>query len=728
MTGEIFSAESFLWKCLWQSTIFLVVGLLGSFLFRRQSARAHRVLFLAMMASVIVPAASILVKHYELGLFVAEPAVIQPPTEGRAKYEVTGIISNEATEQSTTTINEDLHTVTAVSEAAKFPWRSAMLYAWITASLILTARLLVTFVLGVRLLRRAVPLDCGKIEEAIDKAKTKLGISKDVMIYVSAKICSPVIWCWRRTPVLLVPSAAGRLDNGVDWAGVLCHELAHYKRRDHVAGLLAELTVCLLPWQLLLWWAKSRLISLSEQACDDWVVASGQLGTDYAESLLNLIPEGQMAFVPAVVSSKRGLAGRVRRILKDSCGNPRTGAAWALAVCIIGTCLAVGVAFAQTRPAKPKSAMEREEKPATSPHQVVNDSLIKVTGLVKDPDGRPVSGTSVTLFQTKLEYETNAEGKFTAVLPPSDKMRFFFAVHKQRKLVASGRLAGGKQHLEINLVPAKMVSGRVVDPNGMPVGGAQVAPLHATCFHVLTDNEGRFDVGWSPEWAGDLKYFFLMARHQELDLATIVEITESAEVANIELEPGLTLTGTIKDPNGMPIPKARVGLILHTQASAPGYGCGTPVEDVLTDDKGHYELKALPQKQDWIIHASADGYWQNKIETGIINRTTDREEIDTIILKKPILSVSGIVVDVDGMAVANIPVYLWGDGQPDLASETDTQGKFSFDKVCRGSINICAKNKTLFGIIETQGGAKDISIVASPRLAPKPDNTDDSNS
>jgi hypothetical protein len=178
----------------------------------------------------------------------------------------------------------------------------------------------------------------------------------------------------------------------------------------------------------------------------------------------------------------------------------------------------------------------------------------------------------------------------------------------------------------------------------------------------------------------------------------------------------------------MPIPKARVGLTLHTQASAVGYGCFTPVGDVLTDDKGHYELKALPQKQDWIIHASADGYWPNKNETGIINRATDREQAGPIILKKPILSVSGIVVDGRGKAVANIPVYLRGEGQPDLDAKTDNQGKFSFDKVCSGNLSISAKNETLFGIIETEGGSKDVRIVASPRFAPKPDTTDDSGS
>jgi beta-lactamase regulating signal transducer with metallopeptidase domain/Leucine-rich repeat (LRR) protein len=355
MIRELFLSDFPLSSCVWQSTIFLVVGLVSSFILRHRSSRAHQVLFLAMMAAVIVPIMSILVKHYELGMFVAEPVVIQSRAEdvGRVgNYGAPGIISAENIEHKPGTIEKDLPSAMAGSESARFPWRSVVLYGWIAASLILAARLLVTFVLGVRLLGRALPLQCEKIKEAVHLAKAKLGIDKDVKVRSSRGVRSPVIWCWRRKPVLLVPSAAGQFDNGIDWTGVLCHELAHYKRRDHISGLLAELAVCILPWNPLLWWAKSRLVRLSEQACDDWVVASGQPGTDYAESLLDLTPQGQMAFVPAVVSSKRGLAGRIRRILKDNCGNPQTGALWALAVGIVAICITVGVAFAQTRPNK----------------------------------------------------------------------------------------------------------------------------------------------------------------------------------------------------------------------------------------------------------------------------------------------------------------------------------------------------------------------------------------
>jgi beta-lactamase regulating signal transducer with metallopeptidase domain len=103
---------------------------------------------------------------------------------------------------------------------------------------------------------------------------------------------------------------------------------------------------------MLLWWAKKRLLRLSERACDDWVLACGQPGTDYVDSLLDLVPQPQMAFVPAVLRSKKGLADRVRRILRDKCGNPRAGLLWVLVVCAATACIGMGVAFAQTRPAK----------------------------------------------------------------------------------------------------------------------------------------------------------------------------------------------------------------------------------------------------------------------------------------------------------------------------------------------------------------------------------------
>jgi len=348
------------------------------------------------------------------------------------------------------------------------------------------------------------------------------------------------------------------------------------------------------------------------------------------------------------------------------------------------------------------------EEIVPSANDAVNTS--EVTGLVKDPQGQVLSNVRVTALRTDQECITDSEGKFVSACVPSDNTRYFFAVHKQRKLVGTGRLPAGERHVEINLVPAKMVSGTVVDPDGKPVAGAQVAPLPMTNSHVLTNRNGQFDVGWDPKWAGPLKEFFLMARHLERDLAGGIEINEDTKNVRIKLEPALRLAGVVQDPNGVPIPGAKVGLSLRR-----GWACGTPVEDLVTDAQGRYEFRTLPQIQEYINYANAEGYWRNGITTGIINRVTDREQVGPIILKKPNLSVSGVVVDSAGKPVASCKVGVRGEGQPQRTTETGAQGKFTLEKICSGRVEIWAKlDSVLYGIVEAQAGQKNIRVVVSP--------------
>jgi len=344
------------------------------------------------------------------------------------------------------------------------------------------------------------------------------------------------------------------------------------------------------------------------------------------------------------------------------------------------------------------------------PQESAAVDLDKVTGLVKDSQDRLLSGVRVTEYQTDKDYTTDADGRFISAYGPSGERRFFFAVDKQLELVGVGMLSPGERHVEIKLAPARMVSGTIVDPAGKPVAGAQVAPLPMTSFHVLTDKQGQFDVGWAPEWAGNLDTFFLMARHLERNLAGGIEIDSNTKTVRIELEPALILAGTVEDPNGVPIPGAEVGLSLRR-----GWACGTPVRKVIADEKGRYEFPVLVQKQEYINYADAEGFWQNQITTGIINRIVGREQVGPLILKRPVLSVSGTVLYGDKV-VAGIPVYLGGEGQPALDAKTDSDGRFVFEKVCCGPVRVSAKNDKLFGKIETEGGAKKLKLVVRPRF------------
>jgi hypothetical protein len=86
-----------------------------------------------------------------------------------------------------------------------------------------------------------------------------------------------------------------------------------------------------------------------------------------------------------------------------------------------------------------------------------------------------------------------------------------------------------------------------------------------------------------------------------------------------------------------------------------------------------------------------------------------------IVLKRPNESVSGVVVDSTGKAVANCPVGGRGAGQPQRRTETDAQGRFTLREICPGPIEIWAKlDSVLYGTVEAEAGQKNVRLVASP--------------
>jgi hypothetical protein len=154
MTSELFLRGPWLWTCVWQSTMFITLGLAGTFLLKHRSSRAHQVLLLSMIAAVIIPAAGLLVKHYELGVFVAEPAVIRLPNESQATMhnrEVPEIVSSKSIEHESIPIEQAAEPTMTGSRDVPFSWRLVLLYSWIAASVVLAGRLIVMFLLGLRL-------------------------------------------------------------------------------------------------------------------------------------------------------------------------------------------------------------------------------------------------------------------------------------------------------------------------------------------------------------------------------------------------------------------------------------------------------------------------------------------------------------------------------------------------------------------------------------------------
>lgn len=367
MIGEIVSEDHVWLLLLMQVTACVALGLVGSGLLKRHAARAHQALLAGLLAAILMPALYVAVKHLELGLLVSEMPAPPAADTDFSIVDGTAIVPLPATE-----IEYDPVAATQVSagEAApvRLPWRAILMASWGATTALLLGRLVLQFILGLRLLCGAEPVESADLHRALEEAKVRIGVRRGVRLRRSERIRSPVIWCWCPVPVLLVQQSAKATRGGCDWAGVFSHELAHLARRDHLSGLLAELLICALPWHPLMWWTRRRLTRLSEEACDDWVLAGGQAGVDYAESLLNLAPQRQLALVPTVVGKERAMKQRIRRIVKDRCSDPRVGRRWALGVSTAVICIVAGVAFAQPRPvprepAAPPLLMEPDARP-----------------------------------------------------------------------------------------------------------------------------------------------------------------------------------------------------------------------------------------------------------------------------------------------------------------------------------------------------------------------------
>lgn len=328
------------------STAVLLIGLLVSYCFKDHSARAHQVLLTAMLGAVCVPCIHRSITFFDWGVLsnaewvplvqIAEPDSVQPAA----------LVPDLSTELAGSSVALSGDSVQR-HEVPTVPWTAYVLSLWLVVSFLLLIRLAIAMRRTATLLREAEPLVDNSIDAALSAACQRLNVKGPIQVLTHGAVETPSIWCWQDAPVLLMPKTL-IFSGGVDWTGIVCHELAHYRRRDHICDLTAEILLSLLPWHPLMWWAKRRLARLSEQACDDWVLSCGREGTEYAEGLLSFQTHRQQAlFAPGIATSSKGLARRVHRILANRQGNPRIGRRWSFCVGGLAVFLAVGLSLAQ---------------------------------------------------------------------------------------------------------------------------------------------------------------------------------------------------------------------------------------------------------------------------------------------------------------------------------------------------------------------------------------------
>ncbi len=258
------------------------------------------------------------------------------------------------------------------------PWLELGLALWAAGALAVGARLYVGWTRVRRIGREARPIhDLEWIEER-NAAAHRLALAREVEIFESPAVPVAMTSGLLR-PLLLLGRAARQ------WAVerrrvVLLHELAHVKRADWPALIVAELALAAYWFHPLAWWLSRRVRRDAETACDDLVIASGTKPSVYAGHLLGIFrslgsPAHPTPALALAIARPHQFEERLRTILdpRASHAGASRGQALLAAVALAGAAVAVGI-VSPWIPCSGKSASSSARASASSGGAIVRSA------------------------------------------------------------------------------------------------------------------------------------------------------------------------------------------------------------------------------------------------------------------------------------------------------------------------------------------------------------------
>ncbi|HTX22767.1 MAG TPA: ankyrin repeat domain-containing protein [Candidatus Aquilonibacter sp.] len=244
------------------------------------------------------------------------------------------------------------------------------------------------------------------------------------------------------------------------------------------------------------------------------------------------------------------------------------------------------------------------------------------------------------------------------------------------------------------------ISGTVRDATGAPAPGVRVSfhpgqyPQAPLSSETNTDQNGRYtlnillDTNKNWGWAGDINPTnFIMAQDSSRNLVAIEEFATFPDNLDLNLQPGIIISGLVKDIDGAPVTNAEINLSMfngHFSASFP----------LKVDAEGAFSYPPLPRGREYdIFEVKAKGYGSGYAHVEATNTQTDHYEFPTLVLEKADKILAGNVIGPDGQPVAGADIRFSGRGQQEWPNtKSDDKGHFIFESVCEGEVQLSADN------------------------------------
>ena len=181
-----------------------------------------------------------------------------------------------------------------------------------TAGVLLMSILAVRAYVRLRTVKNsALPLQNPDVSELYRRCLSELSITKDIRVYSTAFLKSPVITGFL-SPRIYIPIHLISDYNAVDMRYMLLHELQHYKHKDALAGYVMNLAGMLYWFNPLVWYALKEMRDDREIACDTSVLQMLGEGSceAYGVTLIHFAEKVSRLPFPFV----SGIGGNIRQL------------------------------------------------------------------------------------------------------------------------------------------------------------------------------------------------------------------------------------------------------------------------------------------------------------------------------------------------------------------------------------------------------------------------------
>ena len=185
------------------------------------------------------------------------------------------------------------------------------------------------------------------LDNLLFRVKNKTGFFRDIKIFASNKIITPIVVGWIK-PTILIPIAIVNQLSAKDVETIIAHEIAHIKRHDWIVNIFQSFIEVIFYFHPATWWISAQIRQERENACDDWALQNGYDRLDYVKLMCRVkeiqnqpLPTLALGFSP----SKNNMVKRIQRIL----GNTQKQYQMKNRILAFGLLLAIGLGYAFTK-------------------------------------------------------------------------------------------------------------------------------------------------------------------------------------------------------------------------------------------------------------------------------------------------------------------------------------------------------------------------------------------